>query len=182
MTDLMIDIETLGTKPGSVILSIAAVEFDLKTGKTGSIFYQDIDLDSCVKQGLSIDVSTVLWWLEQPKEIQNTIIIGHRNQLKNVLRRFGMWISDNTPKDVKIWGNSARFDLGLLEAAYDSCNMRLPWNHYNECDVRTIVMFAPDIKKEMKFEGIKHNPIYDCKHQIRYCSKIYQTLNFPKDA
>ena len=29
MEHIMIDIETLGTKPGSIILSIAAVKFDI---------------------------------------------------------------------------------------------------------------------------------------------------------
>tara|TARA_R110002051_G_scaffold325727_1_gene430541 strand:- start:44 stop:565 length:522 start_codon:yes stop_codon:yes gene_type:complete len=168
MNDLMIDIETLGTKPGSLILSIAAVNFNIESGESGSIFQQDIDLDSSVKQGLKIDASTVLWWLKQSTIAQRTITeCSHRNELKNVLRRFGMWISDYCSKDVKVWGNSARFDLGLLDAAYDACNMRLPWNHFNEADVRTLVMFAPEIKKETEFEGIKHSPIDDCKHQIK---------------
>ncbi len=174
----MIDIETLGTQPGAVILSIAAVEFDLKTGETGSIFHQDIDIESSVKQGLKIDASTVIWWLKQDKEAQKKITELHRNRLKNVLRAFGVWLRDWFPADVKLWGNSARFDLGLLEAAYNSCDMQLPWNHFNECDVRTLVMFAPEIKKETEFVGIKHYPIDDCKHQIKYCSKIYQKLNF----
>jgi len=35
MDNIMVDIETLGNKSNSVILSIAAVYFDLQTGKTG---------------------------------------------------------------------------------------------------------------------------------------------------
>jgi hypothetical protein len=179
MKDLMVDIETFGTKPGSVILSIAAVSFDIETGKTEAIFHQNIDLNSSVEKGLKIEANTVLWWLEQSKEAQRTITeVSHRNKLPNVLKLFGMWISDYFPKDVRIWGNSARFDLGILEAAYDACNLRLPWNHYSECDVRTLVMFAPQIKKETQFIGVKHNPIDDCKHQIRYCCEIYQQLIF----
>jgi hypothetical protein len=177
MKHLMIDIETLGTKPGSVILSIAAVAFDIKTGDIGSIFHQNIDIDTCIESGLKMEKSTIIWWLNQTKEAQHQITQHTGNPLKNVLRRFGMWISDYTPKDVEVWGNSARFDLGILEAAYTSCKMRLPWEHFNERDVRTLVMFAPEIKEQLQFEGVKHYPIDDCKHQIKYCSAIYQKLN-----
>lgn len=179
MADVMIDIETLGNKPGVVLLSISAVSFEIETGETSQIFHQDIDVQSCVDKGLTIDGETVLWWLTQDKQAQEKITdVSHRNKLTNVLRQFGMWLHDWNSKDAKIWGNSARFDLGILAAAYNACNMRLPWEFYNEADVRTLVLFAPQIKKETAFEGIPHNGIDDCKHQIKYCSKIYQQLKF----
>lgn len=57
----MLDLETFGTKPGSVIRSIGAVMFDLD-GRTGPEFYRNIDEESCVKAGLTYDPSTVSWW------------------------------------------------------------------------------------------------------------------------
>ena len=66
--DVMIDIETLGTDPGSVILSIGAVEFDLKTGKTGEEFYQWIDLESSSNKGFSVSAGTIKWWMMQNKK------------------------------------------------------------------------------------------------------------------
>lgn len=178
MNDLMIDIETLGNKPGSVILSIAAVEFDIKTGQIGSIFHQNIDIDSCIELGLKMDKSTIIWWLNQPKEAQQTITQHTGNPLKNVLRYFIQWLNDYNLQNLKVWGNSARFDLGILAHALEVCKMPISWHHYNECDVRTLVMFAPEIKENMEFKGIKHYPIDDCKHQIKYCSAIYQKLKF----
>lgn len=176
MQNLMIDIETLGSKPNAVILSISAVEFDLKTGKTGSVFNKNICIDSCIEAGLKMEHNTILWWLNQDKEAQNKITQHTGSNLKNVLRQFGMWIHDNFGNNAIVWGNSARFDLGILDAAYTACKMNLPWKYYSERDVRTLVAFAPEIKENTEFKGIKHYGIDDCKHQIEYCSKIYQTL------
>jgi DNA polymerase III epsilon subunit-like protein len=41
--DVMLDIETLGNRPYSIILSIGAVEFDPRTGNMGNEFYVLID-------------------------------------------------------------------------------------------------------------------------------------------
>ena len=53
---VMIDIETLGSKPGSVIVAIAAVRFDLDTGNVKKSYVSHVDPDSCVKKGLKIEV------------------------------------------------------------------------------------------------------------------------------
>ncbi|POO54357.1 hypothetical protein CPJ18_02345 [Agrobacterium rosae] len=64
MLDLMIDIETLGTAPGSVILSVGAVTFNAETGEFGEGFYAAVEPQSAVDMGLTIDVSTLKWWME----------------------------------------------------------------------------------------------------------------------
>lgn len=177
MEHLMIDIETFGNKSHSVIVSIGAVFFDLKTGSIGSVFYMDISAADCVKTGLKIDADTFMWWLKQSKEAQEKMVDRKDvKSLKIALLNLGRFISDYGPKDVKVWGNSARFDLGLLENAYDLIGLKIPWKHYNERDVRTLVSFAPEIKKNMLFTGVKHYAVDDCKHQIKYCSAIFNTL------
>ncbi|WP_047789427.1 3'-5' exonuclease [Tenacibaculum mesophilum] len=182
MDNLMIDIETLGTKPSCVILSISAVSFDLKTGRIGDVFHQNISVEDSVKQGLKIDEKTFFWWLNQSKEAQQKIIdLSDQHKLKNTLIRFYQFVYNYTSNDVKVWGNSARFDLGILEAAFDLFDFELPWEHYNERDVRTLVAFAPEIKEEQEFDGVPHYGIDDCKHQIKYCSKIFNKLNIAEN-
>lgn len=177
MNNLMIDIETLGTQQGSVILSIGAVAFDIETGKTAGHFYERIDIDSSLEAGLKLDKDTILWWLKQPKEAQHTIVNHTGVKLEAVLRDFALWVLSNCDADVKVWGNSARFDLGILQTAFSKFKMKLPWQYYHERDVRTLVAFAPEIKETTLFIGTKHQPVDDCMHQIRYCSKIYNKVN-----
>ena len=61
-TDVMVDIETLGTKEGATIFQIAAVSFDITTGET----LDSINLigDISKYETLTVDGSTLKWWLD----------------------------------------------------------------------------------------------------------------------
>jgi hypothetical protein len=175
----MIDIETLGHKPGAVILSISAVQFDLETGYIGAEFHREIDIESCLAYGLEMDASTVMWWMGQDDDARKKVMEPEspRAHLDIVLQEFITWCALTfTGQEFEVWGNSNRFDLGILAHAYDVCDMKFPWNHRLERDVRTLVSFAPEVKDEEKFEGVRHYGIDDCKHQIKYCARTYQLI------
>ena len=173
----MLDIETMGNRSGCAIMSIAAVQFDLETGKTGEHFYSRIDLQSCLDAGLTIQASTVEWWLIQGENARRKLLEGVNVSLSEALHNLRCWIGLNGLSDAQVWGNSARFDLGILEAAYLLVpGVSVPWKFYNERDVRTLVSFAPEIKAQEPFLGDKHDPVHDCYHQIKYCHKIYRLL------
>ena len=172
----MLDLETMGKKSNAAIVSIGAVEFDIETGKTGREFYKVVDLQSCLDLGLKVEASTIYWWLMQ-SEAARKRICEKGDDLTNVLKHFGVWMQDCVDK-VKIWGNGARFDIGILEDAYVACAYNdVPWYFRSEMDVRTLVAFAPYIKANYPMLGVEHDPIDDCKHQIRYCVEIWHRLN-----
>jgi len=176
-TDVMIDLETLGNKSNSALLSIGAVEFNIEKGKTGREFYKIIDLQSCLDVGLKINASTFYWWLQQNQGARDAVCIKDKLKLETVLHMFKGWFEDCI-EDVQIWGNGARFDIGLLEDAYVACGYQeMPWKFRGERDVRTLVSFAPEIKENYPFAGTLHNPIDDCKHQIGYCVETWNKLN-----
>lgn len=58
ITNIMLDLETLGTCPGSVILQIGAVRSNNGLERT-------ITIDSCLRAGLTVDGDTIGWWLRQ---------------------------------------------------------------------------------------------------------------------
>lgn len=180
---LMVDIETMGNKSNAVICSIAAVEFDLKTGATGKTFHRKIRIDSALKAGLKIDASTLEWWMLQSQEAREGLFkngFDGVSDLSYVLRDFFDFVESLNGLKIEVWGNSARFDLGILENAFNACNMATPWKHWNERCVRTLASFAPEVKKDMPFEGIKHDALADCYHQIKYSTIIYNTLKSEK--
>ena len=174
-TDVMLDLETMGNKSNAAIVSIGAVEFNIETGETGREFYDVIDLQSCLDKGLMVQASTIYWWLQQSDEARKRIC-ANGGDLSLVLQRFTYWMEDCVDK-VKIWGNGARFDIGLLEDAYVACNLKTPWYFRSEMDVRTLVAFAPYIKANYPMIGVEHDPIDDCKHQIGYCVEIWNLIN-----
>lgn len=73
MKNLMIDIETLGNKPNSAILQIAAVSFDPTSGEMGNEFSVNISPKSCEKLGMKIQASTVEWWMQQSDEARDEV-------------------------------------------------------------------------------------------------------------
>lgn len=178
LNNIMVDIETLGNGSGSVITSIAAVAFDIETGDLGREFYVEVDIQNSINNGLKIDGSTIKWWLKQSEDVRKLIYDQIKPlALSDALDNFYKFIhSASTRDDAILWGNSARFDLGIISDAYKIMNKNIPWKYSNERCVRTLVSLNPKIKEEMKFIGVKHNPIDDCKHQIKYCSEIFKTI------
>lgn len=174
MNNIMIDLETLGNTSNSVICAIGAVEFNIETGETGRGFYKVIDIQSCLDKGLKVNGSTIQWWLTQTEAARHEIAKGG-TVLKTALLALSSPHVFNW-ENSKVWGNGSSFDLGILADAYNACGLEAPWKHWNERDVRTLVAFAPEIKKNAPFLGVAHNALADCHHQIKYCTEIYQQL------
>jgi len=174
-TDIMLDLETMGKQSNSALVSIGAVEFNLETGETGREFYKVVDLQSCLDIGLKVQASTIYWWLQQTEAARKRIC-EKSEDIQSVLVAFNTWMLDCVD-NVKIWGNGARFDIGLLEDAYVACQFKTPWYFRSEMDVRTLVAFKPEIKANYSFTGVMHDPIDDCKHQIKYCVETWRVIN-----
>ena len=175
-THLMLDIETLGTESNSAILSIAAVEFDLASGETGKTFYEKIDLQSCLESGLKINASTLKWWMNQEKSVLAEAFPDNSKSITSTLLKFRRFCLG---KDYHVWGNSARFDCGIVADAFRATGVSNtpPWDFRKERCLRTLVSFAPEVKQEHRFEGVLHNALDDCLNQISIASKVWSKLN-----
>lgn len=175
MKHVMIDIETLGTDMTSVIISIAAVRFDIKTGEIGDYMNVNIDPNDCLNQGFTLSWDTIKWWMSQNDEAKKSLLSDDRVTLSEALMELYRFIYMNVT-DVEVWGNGSTFDISTLEYAYSKLGMSKPWKYVNVRDVRTMVMLAPDIKREYKFDGVKHDPLHDAYFQIGYLCEIYKTI------
>jgi DNA polymerase III epsilon subunit-like protein len=178
--DLMLDLETMGTKSYSAIVSLAAVPFNMETGQVSDkFFYQVVELQSCLDLNLRINADTLYWWLSKDKEAQQHISGGFKKPLKEVLELFNRFFMESLtdPGKATVWGNSAKFDCGILENCYQVAKLKQPWNTWEEADHRTMVnKYGQDIKKSIKFEGIKHYPVDDCKYQIKVLTAIHSRI------
>ncbi len=159
MRDLMIDIETLGTAPGSVILSIGAVSFDAETGALGNEFYEAIEAQSAVAAGLTMDVGTIGWWIAQSQEAQQAAFAGDL-PISAALYTFSCFVQ--RVKATRIWAKPPSFDLVLLESAFRACNMQTPWHYRATRDVRTLLDIAGT---RHPYIGTAHNALDDAKSQ-----------------
>lgn len=165
MTHIMVDLETFGTKPGSVIRSLGACAFELEGDKPlEHPFYENIDHHSCLDAKLTVDRDTELWWQQQSQEAQDALTRDAK-PLKRVLQAFTRFWT--TQYGEFIWSHGAGFDIILLEAAYRVVGLTHPWKFYNARDTRTTFHLQGFDPKSVLFVGVKHNALDDATHQVK---------------
>ena len=180
---IMIDLETLGTEPYSVILSLGAAVFDPyagigSAGKRADIqhsFEINIDPISSQKAGLRIDASTTAWWFnperDEPRRVWfNTL----KFELPLALDGFDMWLNEiGIPKDERvIWGNGSDFDNVLLANAYKVAGREAPWNHWNNRCFRTLKNLSGDNDLRPDHKRVAHTALGDAIYQALWAGEI----------
>ena len=181
MNNVMIDLETMGTKPGSLILAIGATFFDSATELVEHKedgFYVNIDLQSGLDTGLTIDASTMWWWLGQSDAARARLLESDSVHIARVLVMLTKFLNSKG-KDVKVWGNGASFDITLLEIAYLKCNLEIPWKFWNVRDCRTVEDLASKVginKEEFERKGTHHDALENAIYQAEYIGGMYRAL------
>lgn len=171
MKEVMLDLETLSTRPGGAILVIAAIKFNRTERWDGEeldiekldTFYKRIKLDSCIDIGLTVESENVKWWNNQDDYIKyEALDHPDRVPLKQALEEFKDWFGNGR---TLIWGNGSSFDCGILGEAYKKCGMTIPWKFWLERDLRTI-MDIGGIRASDLPQYKKHHALFDCYRQI----------------
>jgi len=168
---VMHDIETLGTKPGSIILSIGAVAFCPTERVIKSTFYINIDEEQSRALGLFAEQSTIDWWAGQSTEARAALCVNAVSPMAALADYFS-WF---TAVDGEfIWSHGASFDTPLVEAAAMRLDIPPPWRFWNVRDTRTIFHLAgngPDRSK-----GVHHNALDDAINQAEAVIESYRIL------
>jgi len=169
----MVDIETMATSDNASIMAIGAAVFDAKTPPERG-FYQTISLNDIGNEHREIDPKTVMWWLSQEKEAQNSLIAEEtRKKFRETFLMFGEFVEKNLGKD-GIWANGVSFDLGILRHAFEQENLPVPWRYNQECCMRTFRLtekyniFDAKWKKFKKENSNFHNAVEDEDAQACY--------------
>lgn len=165
--NVMVDLETLGNGSNSVIVAIGAVAFT--KNELLSTFYRVVDPESCIKAGLQMDASTVMWWLKQEQAAREAICQPGMS-LAEALQLFYNWY----PPDAPLWGNGATFDNVILDNAYKAVGQRPRWKYSNHRCYRTVKNLFP--VEQPLFEGVPHNALNDAVHQAKHLIAIAQSL------
>lgn len=172
MQHVMIDLETLSTRPDAAIISIGACQFDPLLGHIGQCFYARVDFTSAVANG-HVSGDTIKWRLQQSEEARSEVVRDGED-LQQVLQNFATWL----PQDCIVWGNGATFDISILNHAYGH---QPPWNYRNIRDMRTLVHFAGDGVGFTDIEhGGKHHALHDAMYQARVVCRIWEAYEARK--
>ncbi len=169
----MLDIETLGTSPKSVIFAVGAVK--IKDNKIAGSFLGYPSIESCLDLGLTIEADTLKWWMTQSDDARKQFS-EKTGKLKEILSDFNYWCG--TSNDLYLWGNGADFDNVHLAEAYKACKMNQPWKFWNSRCFRTIKGLYPDTISPLKV-GTKHNALNDALAQAHHLIQIFKDNGLP---
>ncbi len=171
----MIDIETFGTTPGSVIWQIGACEFDPEGTTIHPGISIEIDVLDSMKHGLKLDWRTVHYWMTQNREAAASIPApGKGLSLNNALVRLRQFLAPGC----HVWGNGSLFDMGLLEHAYRLLGIDIPWHYRNVIDVRTVKLLVTDAVPAVE-PKIPYNGLSDAEAQAKYVQNCFAKLRTP---
>lgn len=137
-THLMLDLETLGTRPGAVILAAAFVRFSDEAHVT-----LNLNIPEQQALGLEIDPATHAWWGDQEAKHPGAwaAATAAPHPIAPALHHFANWINWAGP-DPLIWCHGATFDAPLLGELYRRAGIECPWAWWNVRDTRTLYDLA----------------------------------------
>lgn len=185
--DLMVDLETLGTTPGSTIFQIAAVEFDLLTGDIHDTL--DLVADISVDE-IDVEGGTLLFWMDGNAErFRELLLRGKADGMSPTcaLIQFDAWVRKRIDasgrENVFLWGNGIANDNLWLREAYRKAGLSWPIHFRNDRDVRTVRelsylrnRFRRDYAGEARTNDRPHDALSDAIFQARNVADEYAHL------
>jgi hypothetical protein len=179
----IIDVQTLGIESNTMILSIGAVAFDMKTNYSDDVFYRKIDIDSYealrIKDQFSIDQSTLSWWMTKaPKSSRDEAFsLENRVSILDAINDLCTWF--RMQKITKVWSHGASFDIAIVTYTMNVLNLKTPWDFWNVRDTRTLYDLAK--VNYLNYEVInnlpEHHPLVHCFKEIMALRSSYAILH-----
>lgn len=135
MTHIMCDIETLGTRPGAIVLSIAMVRFSDEAH-----FSLNLPIPEQEKLGLEIDQMTHDWWSRQDAAAWQAATVNPLSLVPALqyVAQWLAWAGDNR----LIWCHGATFDCPLVGEVFRRVGIVCPWQFWEVRDTRTLYDLA----------------------------------------
>lgn len=188
MVDIVIDIETLGTRPGCTIIEIGACAIDGRTGEITANFSRRVAhpfpefylerVAMCGRSTMSSDlVDTVVWWNEDPERAKTFKKVSRGGiAIGCALSFLCGWIfqqsESHDAEDIRVWSNGPAFDIAILAEHFRLSGIRRPWICWQERCVRTALEQAGYVKGSVPWieRGPRHRALNDARHEAR---KLY---------
>lgn len=166
MKRVMIDIETLGTRPDAIIAEVGIV-----VGEEGKIdFSLQMTLNWAEQEGLGrkIDVATLLWWTKAGR-MATFKQLAERQTCVGALKKRLESIEFYLRGADEVWANSPSFDLAVINNLFEQVGL-LRVNYKREMDFRTVRKLHPGVAYDYPEDA--HNALADAQAQVAHLRKL----------
>lgn len=174
MLHAMIDIETLGTEPDCVVLSVGAVKFDPFTANEPhdrTLWRPAVEAQMSANR--SVLDSTLEWWAKQPKHIQDE---AFNEDGRIPLQQFFGELNKYLVGVDKIWCQGPQFDMVILEDLFKQFEHHRNWAFWQIQDCRTIFNMMPiDPRKSIQQDA--HSADADAYWQAVCVQQTFRHFN-----
>lgn len=172
-TDLMIDIETLDTRPTAKIIQLGAYLFNADKQNQNGIGF--IANTVCTHPSYTESPDTLKWWEDQSdaakKGLRHPHIETIRMGLLDLINGLDFHMAD---EKYRVWAKGADFDFPIVKNAFETEfgeDYKLPWKYSHQNCCRTVFKLFPEI---IPIEPtIAHNAMRDAKAQAQTIQNIY---------
>lgn len=185
-TDIHVDIETLGTRADSVILSIGACLRDPRSyasRKALRTFYVVIDPH---QPGRHTDEATLVWW-GKPDQAEAKALLDEADKypLRTALNEFARWLRMSVPEEGSrvMWGNGSDFDNAILAHAFSTLGLPVPWSFWNNESLRTLKRVEARLCTQLRRNttsrvrpSVAHSAIADAEAQLLWAEAMQANI------
>ena len=172
---VMVDLETMGTAPDAMVLSIGACTFHPVQSLPSQNFYATINPKTSSGK---MEIDTVKFWLDQAASDVKPPINGTTPEYQ-VVGSFLDWLQDKTPPnggEPIIWANGTDFDIPKLDRLLQFKRYDRAWKYSSVRDCRTIFkLFGEYGIKPPKLNA--HHALGDAVWQAEYLTSIINNLS-----
>lgn len=178
MCSIMIDLETLGTSPTSVILQIGVAVFDHKarTLDVDASFSLKPDIDEQFVAGRTIDAGTLKWWSDQSPAARKEAFDEPSFGMFVTAKQFAASVEAIHPAEV--WAHGAAFDLAIMRHFLGQTKTAMPWDFHIERDTRTLYALAKSlgVKWNTAEPSLAHTALSDAFAQAKTVNSVFSAL------
>ena len=171
-TDLMVDLETLDTKPSAIILQIGWTFFNINGDRRHRNWGWHPNIDEQKELGATSSIDTQSWWMENAPEGWKRQVIADRQGLSEVFHEMTQVWEGCADENTRVWAKGTHFDLPILKKFFPE-----PWGFRNIHDLRTLKLIGTlfDFEWDVKNEDA-HNAVSDAEHQAKEAQVIWNVL------
>lgn len=187
---IMIDSESLGLEPKSVMTQFAFIAFDLDDPDT--IIKDDeyyLPIQPQIKPlGRTVNGDTIIWWMQQSDKARATFKENRGNDydelvalVQSGIRKISQVIQEVTEAggEYVMIARGSDHDFPMIQSLLDDLGIETPWRYDLKIDLRTIMREAGVGKSDVTPAPglVVHHALSDCRYQIACLVESWRKKN-----